>query len=249
MQAGEGIASTEYKVSSKKECFFCGKNHPDPKPAPKKFKTAGKPGWDRVSMAEKFDYSDKERVRVYASNKPEYDTEGHHCLAFSSFVKKNNDVFPRLNYYLNEVGFKPNDPKNIIQLPGRYPNKNFKSKFSIHTDPRYQNFFLAAKSGKPLQPHLGRHKDAYFAKSNALVQRLAIVHFDTKECEQKDLDTLKKKLKKRADAAVNVAFISVTSTEWKCHPEHLAEARKSYKELTGSPFPAWTKLKLPCTPF
>lgn len=246
---GEGLATKSDNPAGQDECFICGKNHPEPKPGPTSFKTAGKSGWNRVSMANVFDDKDPDRTSIYKDYPPSFGTEGHHCLAFSSFVSKDNDVFPRLNHYLDQVGFKPNGSKNIIQLPGRAGCSDVKQKLKIDVDLRYQTFYMAAQTGKPLQPHLGRHKKRYFAASDALVRRLAILAVNSMICEETSEDDMKKKIKDHADAAVNYAFVAVASAKWICHIEHMNFLKSTYQENTGSPLGPWPKPDLTCAPF
>ncbi|WP_437714884.1 hypothetical protein WMF45_51160 [Sorangium sp. So ce448] len=247
MEIGETVASVQAMVDQG-QCIVCDKSHEKPKDEPVE-PTVGKSGWERdKSMSGVFDGGDAERCKIYKDNTypPSYASEGHHSLAYSSFVKNGKDEFLRLNHFLNAAEFRPNDSPNIIQLPGRSGDAGAPASL----EKSFQAFWASVESGKPLQLHIGRHKSSYFVRSDNMVRRIAVLISAPARCEQSDLDSLKKKLKQYADGAVNHAFMSVARAKWECHPEKLREAQTAYRDRGGRLSPsAWPDIRLDISPF
>ncbi|WP_437277905.1 hypothetical protein WME90_42835 [Sorangium sp. So ce375] len=249
MEIGETVTGVQAMIE-RKQCVICDKQHEAPKDEPVE-PTVGKSGWERdKSMSGVFDGANAERCKIYKDNTypPQYTSEGHHSLAYSSFVKNGKDELQRLNHFLNSAGFRPNDSPNIIQLPGRGGDPGAPAAL----EKSFQAFWVSVESGKPLQLHVGRHKTSYFAKSEILVRRIAELISSPTRCEQSDLNSLKEKLKWYADRAVNHAFTCVATATggWVCHPEKLLEAQGAYRDHSGQFSPsAWPEIRLNTVPF
>ncbi len=276
MEMGEAI-SADQAPQLEDKCVICGTKHKEPKKENIQ-KTAGKSGWERdKNMVGIFETGDAERRSIYPNSAypPPYPTEGHHCLAFTSFVEGGKDVSMRLNHYLNKVGFAPNQPKNIIHLPGRTgaasPGLNMTWPSGVAES--YKNFWISIDLGKPLQLHVGRHAPTYFGISHSLVGSLETLFTEAGTCKEKSTKELEDKLKELAEAARNYAFMQVAEAQWICHPEHLRIATDMYSKAgkhsyiykrssgktrklessgyggTGNPPPPWTSLNLDTGPF
>ncbi|WP_437306867.1 hypothetical protein [Sorangium sp. So ce388] len=247
MEIGETVTDVQ-AILNRGQCVICDKAHDAPKDEPVE-PTADKSGWERdKSMSGVFDGGDAERCKIYKDNTypPGYTSEGHHSLAYSSFVKNGKDEFLRLNHFLNGAGFRPNASPNIIQLPGRSGDAGAPAAL----ERSFQAFWVSVESGKPLQLHIGRHKASYFASSDNVVRRIAALISSPAQCEESNLNSLKSKLKRYVDAAVNYAFMCVTRAKWKCHPDKLREAQAGYSHHRGQNSPsAWPEIRLDISPF
>lgn len=231
MEMGESVARAN-AMQAEDKCVVCGKKHE----APKKEKieeTVPKPGWERdKSMVGVFEWGDAKRTAIYPNAKPPYPTEGHHCLAFTSFIKDKQDRCVRLNHFLNKVGFQANQPSNIIQLPDRHgevsPNADPASSWPSGVEKKYKSYWVSIDLGYPLQLHLGRHCGEYFKLSDALYARMLGYAYDPDTCEEESMKDFEDRLKELIRGAVNHAFIQVAQGVWKCHPEQLRIARNLY---------------------
>jgi hypothetical protein len=279
MQMGESVAMAML-LQKQGKCVICDSDeHPDPK-REKIEKTAGKSGWERDKKLDGvFESGDSKRSSIYpgGSFPPSYSTEGHHCLAYTSFVQSNKDTCLRLNHFLNKVGFHPNDPPNILHLPGRAgdvkPAAPGTTAWPKGVKKEYKCFWVSVDLGKPLQLHTGRHRGTYFASSHALYRDLLRFVSDPDVCKDETMDEFKDALKEASKGAVNRAFIQVAGAKWICHPEHLRIARDLYGKTgrhsyryahgsgrseavthvgypgTGASPGPWPQLKLTTTPF
>lgn len=266
MEMGETVAQAA-ALQAEGKCVICSSKTCEKPKKEDVQKTAGKSGWDRdESMAGVFETGDTARCSVYpgASFPPPYPTEGHHCLVFTSFVKDGEDRCVRLNHFLYKVGFGPNQPRNIIQLPGRRgaaapaPGKTWPP--GAHES--YKNYWISIDLGKPLQLHAGRHAESYFGLSHALARKLSTMSSNPETCKQKSQKEIEDRLKELAEVSVNYAFIQVAEGVWPCHPERLMEATALYSKPSsskvgqaggyggaGNPPPPWTSVDLDTGPF
>lgn len=276
MQMGESVAVAN-AIQKAGKCVICDSDHAAPKKE-KIDKTAGKSGWERdKSLVGVFDSGDAARASIYPAGAypPPYPTEGHHCLAYTSFVKRNKDTCVRLNHFLNKTGFKPNDGPNILQLPDRHGRSGVSAAtvWPAGVKKEYKSFWVSVDLSKPLQLHLGRHRGSYFLESDALYSQMMINAYDPDMCKDESLQDFEDALKVLSKGAVNFAFIHVSASKWICHPEHLRIARDLYgktgkhqytyvhgsgrkesQRLVGYPgkattVAAWPKVSLDTTPF
>ena len=212
-QVGESI-SVALEMAKQYKCMICGQSHADPK-RDEIEPTAGiHEGWQREDMSAVRDNAKNALYPNGRQNHPPYTTEGHHCLALSSFVfeepeeteeddkkkkKKATDVCAQSNYFMRRAGFKPNDEKNIIHLPD--------SKDSL---------FEFIEAERPLQPHTGKHPKKYFTASNLLVQKAISLaqRESTDSCEMEDLSGYLDRLRTLMDQAVNYAYVMIVGHKW-----------------------------------
>jgi len=204
------------------KCSICGNSHDKPKrikiePVAEVKKT----GWTRVAMSKKFDKGDDKKKSIYPGNTfpPSYSHEGHHCLAFESFVtdadSSPKDTFKKLNYFLDLAKYSPNRHENCIHLPGR---------------PKYDAFWEAIDEDKPLQMHIGDHDDEFFVQSRGMVSRLLSMLTDSDICEEMTIDEIKEDLINNITHAENYVFVKVAKNvePWKLHPGHEPVAIRLY---------------------
>ncbi|OJT24239.1 hypothetical protein BO221_13745 [Archangium sp. Cb G35] len=237
MEMGESVTVAN-ATQAEGKCVICNNKHKDPKKEQIE-KTVSKNGWERdKSMVGVFAWGDAKRMAIYPNaSPPPYPTEGHHCLAFTSFIKENKDRCVRLNHFLNKVGFKANQPSNIIQLPDRHgnvaPNADPTASWPSGVKKEYKSYWVSIDLGHPLQLHLGRHRGEYFKLSDALYARMLGLAYDPDTCEQESMQDFEDGLKELSEGVVNHAFNQVVQGVWKCHPEHLRIAQSLYGK-TGS---------------
>lgn len=236
MEMGESVKNAN-KIQVQDKCVVCSKKHTNPKKE-KIQSTVSKPGWERdQSLTGVFDSGDAQRTSIYPGVRfpPPYPTEGHHCLALTSFIKKNKDRCVRLNHFLNKVGFQPNQPANILQLPDRHgqvaPGANSGMAWPKGVKKEYKSYWVSIDLGKPLQLHTGRHAATYFKFSDALYTRMMGLAYDVNKCQNRTSQDFEERLKKLIKAAVNYAFIQVAQATWVCHPEHLRIATSLYGQV------------------
>jgi len=231
-EVGEGVAVTQIRVE-KDKCAFCGKDDHENikkdeiKPTgwkrPKEFKGVG----GRFSGA---------KLGIYPHNKSpttSYKAEGHHCLAFSSFImgaqaKPPNpkDRFAALNHYLSEQGYDPSNKNNCIDLPGRKKHGD--------KDPNAQfvEYGIAVEAGYPLQLHIGGHTDDFMDQSNTELRDLVRAMQQNNLCAKPDKefkDKLLKKVQDKEDKAFKKTAGAITP--WICHPGPLKKAEAWTKEM------------------
>ena len=278
MEMGETVAAVQ-KLQDEDKCVICSKKHDNPKKETVE-STVSKEGWERdKSMVGVFDGGDARRAAIYpnATFPPPYPTEGHHGLAFTSFIKGGKDQCLRLNHFLNKVGFAPNQPPNIIQLPDRHgavpPKADPTASWPADVKKEYKSFWVSIDLGKPLQLHTGRHAGSYFGTSDVVYFRMTVLAYDEDSCEKESMQEFEDNLKGLIKGAVNYAFIQVAEGNWICHPEHLRIATDLYGKTgkhqytylhgsgkkqkvehegypgTGARPPPWSKVKLDTTPF
>lgn len=222
-QLGEGVSvDVAQKWKDEDKCVFCGKkNHKNKK---KDDITATK--WPRKAISGVGGQHASYKKSLYpgnASPPSEYTSEGHHCVAYSSFVRtvdgEKRDYIAPLNYYLKkDHDYDPNNPNNTIDLPGRQGNKD------SHPDIRFENFEKAVTvtPSKPMQIHIGGHKSDMMMASDTLVRNIYNQMKRPKKCA-KDDDKWKKQLKEKIEKAENKAFDKTASVTYPfvCHPEPL----------------------------
>ncbi|RKG99962.1 hypothetical protein D7V97_30945 [Corallococcus sp. CA053C] len=278
MEMGETVSDVQ-KLQDDGQCVICSKKHDDPKKE-KVESPVSKSGWERdKSMVGVFDGGDAERAAIYpnAHFPPPYPTEGHHALAFTSFVQKGKDRRLRLNHFLDKVGFAPNQPQNIIQLPNRHgavsPKADPTASWPADVKKEYKSFWVSIDLGKPLQLHTGRHAKSYFKTSDLIYHRMAFLAYDATTCTEESMQEFENNLKGLVKGAVNFAFLHVVGGSWICHPEHLRVATDLYGKTgkhvytylhgggkkqkvehegypgAGARPPPWTTVKLDTTPF
>jgi hypothetical protein len=239
MEMGESVAVAN-QLQLEDKCVVCGKKHKDPKKEAIEPTICKKPGWERnKSMEGVFESGDTQRASIYPGAKfpPPYPTEGHHCVAFTSFVAKDKsraekDRCVRLNHFLNKVGFQVNQPANIVQLPNRHgqvaPGANSTVAWPVGVKKEYKSYWVSIDLGRPLQLHTGRHVGSYFVSSDALYGRMLGLSYDPDACETETMQEFEDNLKQLVKGTVNYAFIQVAQTTWICHPEHLRVATDLY---------------------
>ncbi|WP_437661596.1 hypothetical protein [Sorangium sp. So ce1182] len=234
MQLGES-ASFIADLQSSGKCVICDQEHKNKKTEDVKPVTESNSGWERKNMDRIFDTGDANRSSIYVGSvlpsPSTYQTEGHHCLAYSSFIKGNGeDVCLRLNFFLDQVGFAPNDAPNVIQLPGRRgPPQSPRGPWPVGVYETLKSFWVSIDQGKPLQLHVGRHNGAYFGESESVVQRLIVFASDPNKCEEETIDQFKERLKGLITGAVNYAFKCVAENTWVCHSSRLGPALSLYR--------------------
>jgi hypothetical protein len=209
MEIGESVAVV-MAAQKQGKCAICNKDHNDAKKE-KITKTAGKTGWKRVTMSKKFEQiAPKLAIYPGSSFPPSYTHEGHHCLALSSFIANESssnptDVYLRLNYYLDTIGYSPNRHENSIGLPGR---------------PQFDAFWQTLDANRPLQMHIGDHDDSFMAETAALLAYLIVLMTIPDYCKEVTQDDWEKDLEQLIGHAENYAFIELASNSapWRLHP-------------------------------
>lgn len=224
MEIGETV-DVVVALSAAGKCVLCGSaEHEQPKQDEVKEIAPGNTGWHRKSMAGVFE-SDGTRNAVYPGNTfpPPYKYQGHHCLALSALVTDANTKSPkdrrlRLNFYLDKVGFSPNQPRNCIGLPARKGWGDFEA------------FFQSIDLDKPLQLHGPGHDERYFTQCDRLISSLIAALTHPKLCEKKTKDEWKELLKKRVAQAENFAFRKLANNDsaWQLHPSEQIAALGLY---------------------
>lgn len=223
MEIGESVAVVVQMMSDDK-CVICGKKHGEPKRAKITETAPGKSGWKRKSMSGVFE-SDGVRNTIYVGSKfpPTYTYQGHHCIALSALVEGGNGATPkdrrvRLNFFLDQVGFFPNRPRNCIGLPARRGYGDFKA------------FFQSLDLKRPLQMHGPGHDETYFAQCDNLLAAMLSVITDPIECEATSEDEWKSQLKELVNQAENYAFIKLAAAEggWRLHATETVAALTLY---------------------
>lgn len=275
MEMGETVAKV-MAMQAEGKCVLCGEPHDEAKKAAVE-STVSKDGWERdKSLVDVFERADAQRAAIYPNTRfpPPYPTEGHHCLAFTSFIRGGKDRALRLNSFLNKVGFKPNQPSNIIHLPDRHgavpPGASAMTAWPAGVKKEYKSFWVSIDLGRPLQLHLGRHVGSYFAASDGLYLELLRHALDVETCKDESMQEFEEALKELIHGAVNYAFIQVAGGRWLCHPEQVRIATDLYGKTgkhayfhsgrkrnvehegypgTGARPPPWTKVTLDTTPF
>lgn len=230
-QIGEGIGIAKQNLEEGK-CVFCGaKEHEFPK------KDAIEPtGWEREKVGGVGGRFSDAKLNIYpdrTSPPSVYRSEGHHCLAFSSFImgaqsKPPNptDRFAALNHYLKEKGYNPNNINNVIDLPGR------KDKGDEDPHAHYVEFALAVENNKPLQLHIGGHADKFMNASNVILRDIVRTFQQNKLCDKPD-ETFKNQLLKKVEDAEDKAFKKTSGaiSPWICHPAHINKAEDFAKDM------------------
>ena len=230
---GEAVAVSVITVDEDK-CIFCGKSdHENPK------KEIIKPtGWVRGAIegvGGRFSAAKKEIYPDGVSPPQKYRAEGHHCLAFSSFIvgaqsKPPNpkDRFAVLNYYLNEKEYNPNDINNRIDLPGR------RELGDTDEHRQYKEFTKAVDAGKPLQPHIGGHADKFMNASSHALRNIIRAVQQNNLCKLPD-DEFKNKILSKVQDAEDKAFKKTAGviSPWICHPEPIKKAEEHAKKTLG----------------
>lgn len=232
-QLGEGIAITQIRLE-KGQCVFCGKAEHE-----NKKKDEIKPtGWTRPKdfkgVGGRFSGS---KLSIYPDGQSPtsvYRAEGHHCLAFSSFIigaqskpKNPQDRFAALNHYIKEKGYDPSNKNNCIDLPGR------KDHLDIDPNAQFFEYAKAVEAGKPLQLHIGGHTDDFMNESNVMLRDIVRSFQQHSVCKMPD-DEFKNELLKEVEDAEDFAFKQTAGalSPWICHPGPLKSAE------------AWTKKRL-----
>jgi hypothetical protein len=223
MEIGESVAVVVQMMAEDK-CVICGKKHAEPKEEEIKETAPGKSGWKRKSMSGVFE-SDGTREKVYplSTFPPPYSYQGHHCLGLSALVEGGNGDSPkdrriRFNFFLDQIGYFPNRPRNCIGLPARRGYGDFKA------------FHQSLDADKPLQMHGPGHDEAYFAQCDNLLSVMLSVLTNPKKCEKTTSDEWRDKLKKLMEQAENFAFKRLAASEggWRLHPAEQVAALALY---------------------
>lgn len=222
MEMGEGISvATSHEWKDDDKCVFCGKKH-----ANQKEDKIEPTDWQRENISGVGDEHASYKLSLYPDNQSPpaaYKAEGHHCVAFSSFIKeaKKNprDYFAPVNHYLKEKGYNPNNKNNTIDLPGRKAEDEGDDKTA------FKNFEKAILAGKPMQLHIGGHKSDLMDASDALVQDLYNLMSRSELCEL-DKEEWKDELLAQAKRNENKAFDKTASLTkpFVCHPDQLPKA-------------------------
>jgi len=239
---GEGISIALIRLEEDK-CVFCGKSeHENPK------KDVIQPtGWTREAIkgvGGRFSSKKKEMYPDGVSPPDKYRSEGHHCLAFSSFIMgaqsdppNPRDRFAALNHYLKEQSYNPNNVNNTIDLPGRRELGD--------TDPhrQYKEYTKAVEAGKPLQLHIGGHSDDFMDASNALLLDIVRAIQVADLCETPD-EEFKELLLSKVEKAEDKAFRLTAGAikPWICHPGPLLKAEQHAKETLNISTISYPKL-------
>ncbi|WP_075186367.1 hypothetical protein [Teredinibacter haidensis] len=230
-QIGEGIAITQVRLDEGK-CVFCGEDEHE---FPKK-DVIKATGWKRAKIAGvggRFSGAKLDLYPKQVTPPTAYKSEGHHCLAFSSFIigaqsspPNPRDRFAALNHYLKEKNYDPNNINNVIDLPGR--------KEKGEEDPRshYMEFTIAVEKEKPLQVHIGGHADKFMNASNVLLLDIVSTIQENKLCGKPD-DEFKNKLLKKVENAEDKAFKKTAGaiSPWICHPAHINKAKEFANDM------------------
>jgi len=230
MQIGEGIAIPKTRLEEGK-CVFCGKKeHENPK---KDVIQATE--WKRKKVSGVGGRFNEQKKSIYPdgmSPTSAYKAEGHHCIAFSSYImgtqsKRPNprDRFAALNHYLKEKNYDPNNNSNVIDLPGR------KESGDSGPDAQYIEFAIAAKYKKPLQLHIGGHSGDFMSASNVILRDIVRYFQQHSLCDQPD-DDFKNQLLADIEDAEDTAFKKTAGvvSPWIFHPGPLKEAENLQKK-------------------
>ena len=218
------------KWGDENKCIFCGEDeHENAK------KDKIKPtNWKRAKIEGVGGNNAAYKLSLYPNNQSPpsiYTSEGHHCVAFSSFIRdartSPRDFFAPLNHYLAEQKYDPNNKNNTIDLPGR------KEKNDSDPNAQFKNFEKAATATppKPMQLHIGGHKSDLMQASDKLVQRVYNTMKKPGMCKKPD-DEWKKKLLEKMKKMEDKAFdktASVTSP-FICHPGPLRNNRNNAED-------------------
>ncbi len=220
-QIGEGIAVALQRLEEDK-CVFCGKKHEERK------KDKIKPtNWKRKGIAGVGGNFVAKKKTIYPggiSPPAAYRSEGHHCLAFSSFIvdarKSPKDRFAALNHYLKEKDHDPNNPNNCIDLPGRKKKGEGK-------EANYYEFEIAVKAGFPLQLHIGGHAKEFLMQSSLMLRDLVNEIKDAGICKGPDGD-FKQELLDGVIEFEDEAFKLTAAAEspWIAHPGPIKKAER-----------------------
>lgn len=223
---GESIAVAITRLEEDK-CIFCGKKHD----AIKKDKIEPT-GWARGTISGVGGNFLGEKKALYpdsASPPTEYRAEGHHCLAFSSFIvdarTSPTDRFAALNHYLKEKSYDPNNKNNTIDLPGR------KKKGDEDEHAQFKEYEKSVLAGKPMQLHIGGHSGEFMMASNIKIRDLVNVIKKAGLCKLPD-DSFKQKLLDGIVTAEDEAFKLTASVKspWIAHPTPLKDAERYVKK-------------------
>lgn len=223
MQFGESVAIIA-QMQEEGKCVFCSQNHEEPKKEVVKETAPIDSGWKRKSMKGVFEEIPK-KLAIYPNDSfpPDYDYQGHHCLALSSFVKNadkksRKDKRIRLNHFLNKIGFFPNRGKNIIGLPERKSNGDFDA------------FWDSLGFDKPLQLHGPWHDKKYFMQVANLINRMLSMITAPDFCKEFTKSEWEEKLKEAIESAENVAFNKLAKNEssWRLHHREQRTALEIY---------------------
>lgn len=225
-QIGEGIAVAITRLQEGK-CVFCGKaEHEFPK------KDEIKPtNWKRETISGVGENFVSQKKSIYPGNTSPpsaYRSEGHHCLAFSSFIvdagNSPKDRFAALNHYLKEKGYSPNNKNNTIDLPGR------KEQGDQDDHGNFKEYEKAVLAGKPLQLHIGGHKKEFMNASNTMIRDVIRAFQRSSLCDKPD-DEFKQELLDNIKDAEDIAFKKTAGAimPWVAHPGPLSQAESYVK--------------------
>lgn len=225
-EIGEGIAIPLERLAQGK-CVFCGKKeHENIK------KDEIKPtGWTRAAISGVGGNFIGKKLAIYPggiSPPVAYRSEGHHCLAFSSFIvdarTAPKDRFAALNHYLKDESYSPNNPNNTIDLPGR------KLEGDMDKHAQFKEYEKSVLAGKPMQLHIGGHKSEFMNASNVVIRDIVRSMQDELICEKPD-DAFKKELLNEIKIEEDKAFRKTAGviTPWIAHPGPLAKAEAYVK--------------------
>ena len=222
---GEAISIALIRLEEDK-CVFCGEQHQ------KRKKDEIKPtGWKRAAISGVGGNFAAKKKAMYPDNTSPpsaYRAEGHHCLAFSSFIvdarTAPKDRFAALNHYLKEKGYDPNNENNTIDLPGR------KQDGDNDDHAQFKEFEKAVLAGKPLQLHIGGHGKDFMMASTLEIRDLVNVVKKAGLCKLPD-DSFKQQLLDGIIVAEDSAFKLTASAEspWIAHPTPLKDAERYVK--------------------
>lgn len=239
-EIGEGIAIPRMRMKQKDTCIFCGKaEHEFPKRD--KIKATG---WKRKKISGVGGNFESKKKNLYPNQKSPpsvYRSEGHHCLAFSSFIvdarNSPKDRFAALNHYLKEEGYDPNNMNNRIDLPGR------KTKDDDDLIAQFKEFEKAVVASKPLQLHIGGHADEFMSASNVMIRDICNALKDGEWCDEPD-DSFKEVIMKKIEQAEDKAFKKTAGaiSPWICHPVPLRDAEAYVMEKRNLPAITYPKL-------
>lgn len=231
-QVGEGIAIPLKRLTEGK-CVFCGKADHD---KPKKDKI-DPTNWKRESFSGVGGRHSAKKLSIYPNRTSPptgyYKSEGHHCLAFSSFIvgaqsKPPNptDRYAALNHYLKEKKYDPNNESNRIDLPGR------KDKGEEDPTFHYFEFAKSVEHNKPLQVHIGSHAGDFMNESNYMIRNIVRTFQQRNLCDQPD-GSFKDELLKEIEDAEDEAFENTAGaiSPWICHPAHIKKAEAFAKHM------------------
>jgi len=232
-ELGESVAMAALWRAENK-CVFCGKNHPESKKDEIK-----STGWKRAQIKGVGDHFAADKLRLYPSGQSPptlYRSEGHHCVAFSSFIKKETiDRIAPLNYYLKDKGYDPNNKNNTIDLPGR------KARDDDSPEAQFKEYEKAVIEGKkPMQLHIGGHGSDLMAASHNLVQDVYNLMKHPSMCEDPDQGKWKDKMLQAMKCKEDKAFkrTAMKKSPFICHPrpcraaEDYVKTKYSISEIT-----------------